>query len=148
MNKLKKINAKTCISIFSRKSYSCWRPTMWRRLSPYGSLFLILQSLFWNASALPTLLTYFEYIRKSRLEKLYQVRYMSLWIHNEYSCMQELYTFRFTNAVACMYKVRQGIHYNNIKCIRYDSFIFGLSILNLRILLLQIYKYFVDLKSQ
>ena len=143
MNKLKKINSKTCISIFSRKSYSCWRPNMWRRLSPCGILFWFC-SPFFEMLLHYLLLTYFEYIRKSRLEKLYQVRYMSLWIHNEYSCMQELYTFRFTNAVACMYKARQGIHYNNIKCIRYDSFIFGLFLLNLRILLLRICKYFVE----
>ena len=120
---------------------------------PCGGDCLPMGAFFWFCSPFfemllhYLLLTYFEYIRKSRLEKLYQVRYMSLWIHNEYSCMQELYTFRFTNAVACMYKARQGIHYNNIKCIRYDSFIFGLFILNLRILLLRICKYFVDLQK-
>ena len=26
--------------------------------------------------------------------------------------MQDLYSFTFTNAMACMYKARQGIHYN------------------------------------
>ena len=56
----------------------CSLQIMWR-VSPCGSLFLILQSLFLKCFCTTyLLLTYFEYIRKSRLEKLYQVRYMSL----------------------------------------------------------------------